>query len=147
MRQRSIAGDTLYRPGNSRNDRPRFRDAARVTFAERCSLTDAAPQTTDGDQNRRPFEHLYQPVEKGFGVAVPWFKILFEDALGITNGFNGQFLIAHHSELHTIEPGTQLNLPQIVPEGSGTLLTAGCCMLASGSSLILVALLGARGAF
>jgi hypothetical protein len=97
-------------------------------------LTDAAPQTIDGNQNRRPFEYLNQPVEKGFGVAVPWFKVFFEDALGIANGFNGEFLIAHYSELHARDRELNQNLPQIVPEGTGALLTAGCCMSTSSPS-------------
>jgi hypothetical protein len=33
-----------------------------------------------------------------------WLKIFFKNALGFTNGLNGQFLIAHCLELPAVDP-------------------------------------------
>jgi hypothetical protein len=70
-------------------------------------LTDAAPQTINGDENRGPFEHFYEPVEKVLMVMGSRFKIFFENALGSPYRLDGQFVIGHTQELHTTEPGTQ----------------------------------------
>ena len=61
----------------------------------RASLTDAAPQTIDGDENRGPFKHFYEPVEKVLMVMGSRFRVFFENALGIPYGLDGQFVIAH----------------------------------------------------
>jgi hypothetical protein len=69
-----------------------------------AGLYHAAAQTIDGDKDRGPFKHLHQPVEKQFVIVMSWLKIFFKNLLGFTNGLNGQFLIAHGTELRTIEP-------------------------------------------
>ena len=52
-------------------------------------MTDAAPQTIDGDENRGPFEHFYEPVEKVLMVRGSRFRVFFENALGIPYGLDG----------------------------------------------------------
>ena len=70
----------------------------------RVTWTGAASQTIDGDEERGPFKHLHEPVEKSFVVVMFWLKIFFKNALGFTDSLNGEFLIAHCLELHAIEP-------------------------------------------
>jgi hypothetical protein len=65
----------------------------------RGSLTGTASQTIHGDEDCRPFKHLHQPVEKSFAVVMFWLKVFFKNALGFTDGLNGQFLIVHCLEL------------------------------------------------
>jgi hypothetical protein len=65
-----------------------------------------AAQTIDGDKDRGPFKHFHQPVEKQFVIVMSWLKIFFKNLLGLTNGLNGQFLIAHGTELRNSEPLT-----------------------------------------
>ncbi len=52
-------------------------------------MTGVAPQTFDGDKDRRPFEHLHQPIEESFMIVVFRLKIFFKNALGVANGLNG----------------------------------------------------------
>jgi len=58
-------------------------------------LSDAALQTIDGDQDGGPLEHFNQPVEQAFVIVLSGLKVFFKDALGIADGLNSQFLIAH----------------------------------------------------
>jgi len=46
-------------------------------------LTDAAAsQPIDGNENRGPFKHLHQPVEKSFVVVMFWLKIFLIACVG-----------------------------------------------------------------
>jgi hypothetical protein len=58
-------------------------------------LTHAALQAIDGDHDGGALEHLDQSVEQAFVVVVSWLEVFFQDALGITDGLNSQFLVAH----------------------------------------------------
>jgi hypothetical protein len=71
-----------------------------------AGLYHTAAQTIDGDKDRGPFKHFHQPVEKQFVIVMSWLKIFFKNLLGLTNGLNGQFLIAHGTELRNSEPLT-----------------------------------------
>src|SRR5258708_4136382 len=68
----------------------------------RCLLTPncSSAQTTNSDKDGRPFKYLYEPIKERFVVVVSRLKIFIENALGLADGFNGDFLIAHVQELH-----------------------------------------------
>jgi hypothetical protein len=82
----------------------------------RRSLAHTALQTVDGDHDGGAFEHLHQPIEQAFVVVMSGFEIFFQDALGITDGLNSQFLIAHSFKPHATTRELNLNVPQLVPE-------------------------------
>jgi hypothetical protein len=77
-----------------------------ITISGRRSLTHAALQTIDGDHDGGTLEHLYQPVKQAFVVMVSGLEIFVQDALGITNRSNSQFLVTHLIETSANNSGT-----------------------------------------
>ena len=120
---------------------------------DRLSLTaseldgTAAPKTIDGDQDGGSLEHFDQPVEQAFVIVLSGLKVFFENALGIADCLNCQFLIAHRTKLPATKPGTQLKSTRLVPEGTGAFLTAGCCVSAGNRRANPRGCAAVRGAF
>jgi hypothetical protein len=69
-------------------------------------MAHAALQTIDGDHDGGALKHLYQPVKQAFVVVVSGLEIFVQDALGITNRSNSQFLVTHLIETPANNPGT-----------------------------------------
>ena len=63
-------------------------------------MTDAALQSVNSDHDGRPIEHLDKAVEEAFVIMGSWLEVFFQNALGIPDSLNSQFLVAHGSKLH-----------------------------------------------